>query len=335
MPVTSHDVARLAGVSQPSVSRALRDQPGISPATRRRILEAAEALAYVPSSTGRSLSTRTTGRVAIVADELSNPFYPALVAPLHDALAEAGYRTILITDSGTRPVELEPLIDGSLDGVFLTTSRAGTTLPAQLVRRGVPYVLVNRELETVQGDACVVANREGAASVAQLLVSLGHRRIGAVLGPESTSTARERAAGFREALAEHGIALSPAHVERGEFDYDSGRAAFTRLMAADRPPTAVFCSNDVVAIGACNAARARGIDVPGDVSIVGFDDIAMASWDVFQLTTVRAELTDLAKAAADLLLRRIAEPAAPPRRIEIPTTLSLRGTHAAPTPRGL
>jgi LacI family transcriptional regulator len=330
VPVTSHDVARLAGVSQPSVSRALRDQPGVSAATRKRVRDAAQALAYVPSSAGRSLSTRTTGRVAIVADELSNPFYPALVVPLHDALAEAGYRTILVTDSGAKPAELEPLVDGSLDGVFLTTSRSGTTLPAELARRGVPFVLVNRELETAQGDSCVVANRQGAMSVAQLLASLGHQRVAAIFGPETTSTARERAVGFRNGLAEHGIALPSAYVEHSEFDYDAGRSAFLRLMAVGPAPTAVFCSNDVVALGACNAARAMAVEVPAAVTIVGFDDIAMAAWDVFQLTTVRAELTDLAAAAAELLLRRMSTPTAPLQRVEIPTTISLRGTHAPP-----
>jgi LacI family transcriptional regulator len=327
---TSHDVARLAGVSQPSVSRALRDQPGVSAGTRKRIREAARALGYVPSQVGRSLSTRSTGRVAIVAQELSNPFYPALVAPLHDALGEAGYRTILMTDAGEKPVELEPLIDGSLDGVLLTTSRSGSSLPAELSRRGVPYVMVNREVQGVRADSCVFANYAGGLSVAQLLADLGHARIGAIFGPRAASTASDREAGFRDGLAARELVLPPRYVEREEFDYEAGHAAFARLVLRTPSPTAVFCSNDVLALGAYNAARALGVDVPSDVSIIGFDDIAMAAWEVFELTTVRADLSHLAQSAAGLLLRRMSSPDEQPLRTEIPVELALRRTHAPP-----
>jgi len=330
MAVTSHDVARLAGVSQPTVSRALRDQAGVSAVTRRRVREAARQLGYVPSHAGRALSTQTTGRIGIVSAELGNPFYPALLEPLHAALAERGYRAILLTDRGDAPVELEPLIDGSLDGVVLTTTERSSALPHELTRRGLPFVMLNRTVAGVCADACAADNRSGAAAVADLLVDLGHRRIGGVLGPESTSTGEERALGFRDRLAERGVPLSPRHVVRGPFAEATGRAGLRALLRADPAPTALFCGNDVVALGVCNAARAAGIAVPEQLSVIGFDDIPMAGWDLVDLTTVRTDLAAMARAAAQLITARIQAPAAPVRTVIVQSEIVLRRTHAPP-----
>lgn len=328
--ITSHDVARLAGVSQPTVSRALRDQAGVSPETRARVLAAARALGYVASEAARALSTRRSYRVGIVTAELSNPFYPALLEPLQDALGELGYRTIQVTDRGEQPVEIEPLIDGSLDGVVLTTSLTDGQLPHELVRRGVPIVFLNRYSDGVAADACVVDNRAGAARVADLLVDLGHRRIGAVLGPSNTSTGRERAAGFRDRLAERGVSLAPRHVWTGPFSDQHGRRAMAEFLELPDPPTALFCGNDVIAVAACNVAHSAGIAIPEALTIVGFDDIPMASWEAFALTTMRTELPALAKAAAELLVRRIEDPDAEVRRIVFQADLIERGTHGPP-----
>lgn len=332
--VTSHDVARLAGVSQPTVSRALRDRKGVSMVTRVRVREAAKALGYVPSQVGRSLATRTTGRVGVVSAELCNPFYPALIEPLHDALADLGYRMILVTDRGDAEVELEPLIDGSLDGVVLSTSEVGCRLPSELARRGLPHVMLNRSVDGAETDECVSANIAGAEAVADFLADLGHTRIGAVFGPETTSTGRERALGFRRRLAERGVPLQPCYVRSGPFHQDSGRAAVGELMARQPPPTALFCANDVVAFGVCAGAEARGIDIPGQLTVVGFDDIPMASWEVFALTTMRVDLSVMGRCAAALLAERIADPGLPPRRIVLPVELVRRGSHAGPGARG-
>jgi LacI family transcriptional regulator len=332
--VTSHDVARLAGVSQPTVSRALRDRKGVSMVTRARVRDAARALGYVPSQVGRSLATRTTGRVGVVSAELCNPFYPALIEPLHDALAALGYRMILLTDRGDAEIELEPLIDGSLDGVVLSTSEVSSQLPLELARRGLPHVMLNRSVDGAQTDECVSDNIAGAGAVADFLVDLGHTRIGAVFGPEAMSTGRERAAGFRTRLAERGAALESRYVRSGPFHQDTGRAALTELMACQPPPTALFCANDVVAFGACTAAMAAGIDIPRQLTIVGFDDIPMASWEVFSLTTMRIDLEDMGRRAAALLAERIADPGLPARRVVLPVDLVRRGSHAPPAAAG-
>jgi LacI family transcriptional regulator len=327
--VTSRDVARLAGVSQPTVSRALRDQPGMSAATRARVREAARSLGYVPSQTGRSLATRRTRRIGVVVAELSNPFYPALVVPLHDALERAEYRMILVTDRGTDGMDLEALLDGSLDGVVLSTCELASPLPSELARRGIPFVFVNREPDVESSDACVPDNAAGAAAVADLFVSLSHRRIAAVFGPRRTSTGRDREFAFRDSLAARGMALPTDYTHTGAFAHSSGVEAIRRFAALDVPPTAVFCANDVIAIGALNAATACGLRVPTDLSIVGFDDIAVASWERINLTTVRVDLTEMAEATADRIAARILAPDAPPRRRLFPTSLVLRGSHTS------
>lgn len=333
MPITSHDVARLAGVSQPSVSRALRDRPGVSLVTRKRIRAAATALGYVASQTGRSLSTRTTRRVAIVAAELHNPFYPALIEPLHEVLEAAGYRTVLLTDGASRSVTVDQLADGSLDGVVLTTLRTQSRIPDELARRGIPFVMVNRELEEVAADACVVDNAGGAASVADLLVDLGHERVAAVLGPRGTSTSRQREDGLRDALAARGVALRPELVHRGEFDAKTGRSALLAFATMAHAPTAVFCANDVIALGLCNEAATRGVRIPEDLTVVGFDDISMAEWEVFGLTTVHADLGELARLAIASLVARIQNPGGAVVRHIVPTELVLRRTHTVPRSR--
>jgi LacI family transcriptional regulator len=328
---TSHDVARLAGVSQPTVSRALRDDPRVAEPTRRRVRDAAAALAYVPSRRGRSLATRATGQVAIVVQDLGNPFYAETVEHLHAALERLDLRALVLTDQ--REESADRLLDGGVDGAILASTLLGDTLPAELAARGLPVVLFNRALDDPLLDACVSANADGARAVADRLLSLGHADVGAIFGPRATSTGRDRERAFRAALADGGVALDAALVRHGEFSYRTGHAAFAELMTARARPTAVFCANDVIAIGALNAARTLGLDVPGDVTVFGFDDIAMAAWDVFDLSTVRQDLPRMARTAAALLAERRDDPALPPRRVEIPAPIVPRGTHGPPPQR--
>ncbi len=330
MSITSHDVARLAGVSQPTVSRALRDQPGVSPQTRARVRSAARQLGHVTMQTGRALATRQTSKIGIVSAELSNPFYPALLGPLHAAFVERGYRTTLFTDRADEPFEAAPLLDGSLDGAVLTTSRTDSALPGELLRRGVPFVMVNRTVDGARGDSCFGDNVAGGREVADFMVRLGHRRIGAIMGPEETSTGRDRTLGFRARLLEAGVAWDPARLVRGPFAAETGHAALRELMRATRPPTAIFCGNDVIALGALNAASELGIAVPEQLTLVGFDNIPMSSWPIVGLTTMSVDLGEMAASAAGLLVSRMQAPSTAPRHRVIDPLLVLRRTHAPP-----
>jgi len=329
-PPTSHDVARVAGVSQPTVSRALRDDPRLSEETRQRVQEAARALNYVPSQRGRSLATRSTGQVGIVVSDLGNPFYLQVLDSLHEELHQAGLRMLVLTPDDDR-VPLERVVDGSLDGVILTTTQLHSTLPAQLSRRGFPFVLLNREVDAAPGDVCVVDNTEGARLVAEELLALGHTAIAAVFGPETTSTGRDREVSFRAVLAGAGIELPPERWRRASFDFSEGHRCTLELLRSQ--PTALFAANDILALGAYNALYANGIRVPGDITLIGFDDVRLAAWEAFQLTTVSQDIEHMVKTSTELLLSRIAagpdEPLAP-RRVVLPARLVRRATHGPP-----
>ncbi|HVT70171.1 MAG TPA: LacI family DNA-binding transcriptional regulator [Trebonia sp.] len=330
--VTSFDVARLAGVSQPTVSRALRDLRGTSKATRARVRDAARALGYVPLQSGRLLSTRLSRRAGIVTGEFGNPFYPALIEPMIAALHQQGYLSVVIPDDDVDALDPVPLVDGSLDGVILTTVHRGSALPAELARHGVPCVLVNRETGEAGADASVAANDEGARQAARFLVGLGHTRIGFIGGLAETTTSHLRRAAFADELHRLGRDLPPRLAVDGRYNLGHGRAGFARVMSARRPPTAVFCANDILALGALEEAHALGLAVPGDVTIVGFDDMPLSALATVGLTTVSVDLAQMGRTAVDLLLTRIASPGLPARREIHPTRLTRRATHAPPPP---
>ena len=337
--VTGHDVARLAGVAQSTVSRALRGAPSVSSDTRARVRAAAIQLGYTPSELGRSLVTRSTRTIGIVVTDLTNVFYPHLMAPLHDEVTAHGYRMVVFTEGiesngPSDETAIRRLLDRSIDGAVLTTSRLEGTVPRELARRGLLFVFLTRHVEDIAGDSAIVDNSLGASLMAAEVARIGHRRVAAIFGPSNTSTGRDRDRGTRAALASAGIALSDDLVERGPFLFETGYEGMLRLMALTPRPTVVICGNDSVAIGALNAARAMGIRVPDQVSVVGFDDLPMAAWEVFQLTTVHQPMEDMARTAVRLLVERIEGKvgADEVRRVVFEPQLVIRQT-LAPPPR--
>lgn len=327
-PATGFDVARLAGVSQPTVSRALRNLPGTSAETRTRVIEAARALSYIPSDSGRVLSSRRTQRIAVVSEALTNPYYPELVEPIRRHLAKRGYRTVLVSDGVGGLIGLDELADGSYDGVILTTTTRTSRLPGDLTERGVAHVLVNRLIDHAESSSCGVDNRGGTSAIADLLVRLGHTVIGSIQGPDSTSTGHERAAGLVRGLRRHGLDLHPRLLLRTEFSHDAGRAAAREMLTGAERPTALVCGNDVMAMGALSAAAECGLHVPRDLTVIGFDDIAMAGWPLIGLTTIRVDRERMAAEAVRMLIEQI-DGESPVMQYRAPATLVLRSTHGA------
>lgn len=305
MSVTSHDVARRAGVSQPTVSRALRGDVRVAAGTREKVQQAASELGYVASELGRSLATRTTRQIAMVAD-LENALYPTLVGPLHDRFAEHGLRMVLLAERGDDRSTYERILDRSVDGVVLTTTLVNSSLSAELLARRVPFVELNR-LSGLATDGLTADNLAGGAACAAILLEAGHRRIAAVLGTGVTSSVNDRETGFRVALAGAGVDLPEHRVTRGWFGVDDGERALPELLTGRHRPTAVFCAGgDSVAVGVINRALRAGLSVPGDLAVVGFDDLPIAAWPQFELTTVHVDLQGMALAAADRLVARLA-----------------------------
>jgi LacI family transcriptional regulator, galactose operon repressor len=335
--VTSHDVARLAGLSQSTVSRALRDDPRVAAATRERVHAAAATLGYVPNALARNLVLRRTRTIGMLVTDIANAHYPNLIAPLHDELAGLNYRMVLFTErlEGNGDQEhLEPLIDRAIDGAVLTTTTLDSAIPRELTRQGLPFVLLAREVDGVAVDAAVVDNALGGSLVAAEVVRAGHRRIAAIFGPANTSTGRDRERGFRAGLAAAGVELHDEALRRGAYAVEIGFTAMQELMGLDERPTVVACFSDLVAIGAMNAARTLGLDVPGDVSITGWDDLPVAAWEICQLTTVRQSMNEMARTAARLLVDRIEGRTGPePRRVLFEPELVIRATLARPPDR--
>lgn len=305
---TSWTVARAAGVSQSTVSRALRGDPRVREETRHRVAEAARRLGYVPNSLASSLVSRSTRTVAVIVSDLTNPFFPSLLTPIYDELQLLGYRVVLFTERTDIPTgqeTLRRLLDRSIDGVLVTTATLDSRFAAELQRRGLPMVLLNRYIDGLDVDRVVSDNHAGAVLAGRHLIELGHRRVALVRGPSNTSTSRDRMAGLAEALAGAGLPLDPELVREGSYSHQSGYQHTRELLRLPDPPTAIVCGNDVIAFGALDAALSLVVRVPQDVSIIGFDDIPMAAWEVFQLTTLRQPTSDMARAAVRMLAERI------------------------------
>ena len=332
--MTSHDVARAAGVSQSTVSRVLRGDARVAPDLRERVEQAAASLAYVPNSLARGMVQRRTGAVGVVVSDVTNPFYNHLLQSVHSELSAGGYRMVLIVDPIDAPSQLadyESLLDRTLDGVIITTAMEESGTPAELVARGLAVVLAVRGITGNPVDTVVSDNVRGAEDAAEFVLSRGHRHVGVVLGPPTTSTSRERARGYAAAFARYGLAVPDALRRYGPYTYEAGFAHASELLGRVDRPTALVCGNDVLAIGAYEAARRLRLDVPGDVSIIGFDDIPMAGWESFRLTTMHQDIPGIARRAAQRLMRRIEGATAAPSLDRFPARLVVRDSVAEPS----
>jgi LacI family transcriptional regulator len=332
--VTSKDIARRLSISQSTVSRALRGDPRVSAETKARILEAARQMEYTPNLAARSLITRRTGTIGLIVSDITNPFYPELLGVLHNEFALAGYRTVLFNERTDAPLErhVADLVNGAaVDGLVYVSATLGMPLPGSGTGR-IPVVLVNRYVEGDAVDTVVCDNRSGGRAVAEAMLDLGHRRVALISGPENATTRRDREQGFREGLESRGDELDDTLRRVGQFSHHSGYQWGLDLLASRTRPSAIFAANDLIAFGALDAARRIGIRVPDDLSVVGFDDIDMAGWEAFNLTTVKQPLGKMGREAVGLLLERIAaaEDAVPPRRRTLPVELVRRRTLAPP-----
>jgi LacI family transcriptional regulator len=333
--VTSRDIAAHAGVSQSTVSRALRDDPRVAPETAARVRESVARLGYMPNTAARSLITRRTNTIGVIVAGITNPFYPELLDVLHDEFSLSGYRTVLLNErTGGRSVDaaLPQLQDRSVDGLVFVSATLGSPFPAHFQRKGIPVVLLNREIDADDLDRVVSDNVGGGRLAADALVDLGHRRVALLSGPRNTSTARDREGGFLARLRERGVEVDERMVRRGEYSHQSGYQGCLELLEAAPRPTAVFCANDVVAFGALDAARRLGVAVPDELSVIGYDDVEMAGWEAFRLTTVRQPLRAMSRRAGRLLIEPIeGDPDVPGRREVFPAGLVQRST-TSPAP---
>lgn len=329
---TSRDVARLAGVSQATVSRAFSNG-NVSAKTLEKVLNAAKSVGYVPNLGARAMKTGRVDTIGVVVADLNNPFYPEILDALTDYLDAAGQKVALWNSDGPgNDAALEAINGGSVDGIIFTTvTEASAPLQAALTRHS-PVVLINRIVDTLDCDQVSSDNAAGGAAVADYLLANGHTKIAFIGGPSSASTARDRRLGFSRRLHELDAPLPDEWSLQGPFSHDYGYSATEQLLSSAERPTAIFCSNDLIAFGALDAARASSIAVPDDLWVVGFDDIAMSAWPAFDLTTVHQPTRRMAEAGAEALLDRIADPTAPYKMLTFRSHLVVRGSTARTSP---
>jgi DNA-binding LacI/PurR family transcriptional regulator len=302
---TIYDVARLAGVSTATVSRALNGTGQIAPSTRAAIEAAVEQLGYRPNTIARSLVTKSTQTIAFLLPDITNPFYAALVSGIQGYALSHGHTMLLCTTEGDAEREEQYLsllrakqVDGALvDGLLLPPDRI-----ARFVEDGFPIVCLDRDIDSNSIPLVQVDNRLGGRIATQHLIDLGHDRIAHVTGARTLRISEDRLAGYRDALAAISVTPDPQLIAEGGFTEEGGYAATRTLLESGHEFTAVFAANDLSALGVLSALAANGRRVPDDVSVVGFDDVRLSAFTTPPLTTVRQPAAEIGQRATELLI---------------------------------
>jgi LacI family transcriptional regulator len=333
---TIRQVAELAGVSIATVSRVINGHSDVSSQTRAAVQRVIREHGYRPSPRPRLGGAGRTGLIGVTVPLIHPGYFAEILSGAAEALYEHDLRAVLgpTRHSRTREMSLvDRLADGEADGAILVLPEESDEEFAALAAQGFPFVIVDPRTEVADGIPVVcAAHSSGATQVTRHLLALGHRRIGVVAGPRGWLATEERLRGYQAALAGAGVLPDPALVEYGNFRVDAGREAGAALLSLPDPPTAIFAFNDSMAIGAMRAAAARGLRVPDDVSVAGFDDTIEATVVVPALTTVRQPLAELGRTAVSLLLRQIENRRLEPLRLELATRLVPRDSTAAVRP---
>jgi LacI family transcriptional regulator, galactose operon repressor len=307
MEPTIRDVARRAGVSTATVSRVISGADPATPQTRARVLAAIEILGYRPSAVARSLKLRTTRTLGLLVTDLQNPYYPEIVRAVEDAALERNLAVLLCNgadDPAREESYLDVLVDRRVDGIIIASSGLQERKAAWLARRrSVPVVLVNWEAPEMKLPAILGDNRQGGSLACDHLLSLGHRRIGHLTAPARNAAAAERLEGIREALELAGQDPGSLVVVAGDGHVSGGDIAVRELLERMPGVTGIVCYNDLTAIGAIRALRSQGLHVPGDMSVVGYDDIALSAWVDPPITTITQPTAEMGRWA----VRRLGE----------------------------
>lgn len=326
--VTSKQVAARAGVSQSAVSRVFTPGASASRVTREKVLRAAEELGYRPNRIARAMITGRSRIIGIVVAYFDNQFYPEAIQRLSVALQEKNYHALVFMATptvGDVDDVMKEIIDHQVDGIILASVSMSSELAQRCTDHGIPVVLFNREQDDDRLCSVVTDNYLGGQIVAQHLLGCGYKRIGYIAGFEGASTQRQREAGFLNALAEAGTA--PVAREVGGFEYARARAAALEMFAGPNRPEAAFVANDHMAFAVMDALRYKlGLSVPGDVGIVGFDDVPIAAWPAYDLTSYRQPINRMVERTVYSIMTRIEDNDIQPERIVIKGELMVRGS---------
>ncbi|RME81875.1 MAG: LacI family transcriptional regulator [Caldilineae bacterium] len=333
--VTIYDVAERAGVSTATVSKTLSNTPYVSEKTRRKVLQAVAELGYRPSAVARSMAQGRTHTLGCIAPNLTDYTFASMIEGAHAEARRRNY--FVLTGSAEEAADVKPLLEEMLarqvDGLLVINPHvdARSEFVRPLVEQGLKVVFLSPSRRTSSVLSVSCDNTTGGYQATRYLLGLGHHRIATIVGPGNEAWTLERLAGYRKALLQQGIAFDPDLVSRGDWTPESGYRCVHELLDGGRDFTALFAQNDKMALGAIRALRERGLDVPGDVSVVGFDDIPLARYFDPPLTTLHQPLQSFGEHAARLLIRAIGEPDRAQESLSLAAELVIRESCAPPS----
>ena len=329
--VTSLQVAKRAGVSQSAVSRVFTPGASASAKTVEKVRKAAAELGYRPNMMARAMITGKSRIIGLVVAYLDNQFYPLALQLLSNALQERGYHILVFTASnsqGAAQEVMQELLDYQVDGIITASVGMTNDLTQRCAAAGIPVVMFNRRQEGDAISSVTSANVAGGRKVAEFLLSCGHKAPAHISGWAGSSTGRDRQAGFCEVLVNHGV--TPQIID-GMYDRETAAAAAQTMMDSATPPDAIFVGNDHMAFAVLDTLRHEmGLSVPDEVAIIGYDDVPLAAWPAYNLTTMRQPVNRMVEATVEALLTRIDDPTVLAQRIEIDSPLIQRGTTKGP-----
>lgn len=327
------EIARRANVSTATVSRTLNQSGAVRPETARKVWRAAAALNYYPNSHARTLVSGRSRLLGLIVSDITNPFFPELIRSFEVLAAQHQYDLILTsTDYQTARMTgcVRRMLERKVDGVAIMTSEMDLGLIKDLARRGVPLVFMDVGRVGPRMSHVLIDYANGIRQAVDHVAALGHTRIGFITGPLDLHSARTRRQAFLDGLRAHRIKPDPKLVREGTHTAEGGRQAMTALLRGAKTPTAVVCSNDWTAIGALHAIDEAGLRVPADISLVGFDDIPLASFTSPPLTSVSISAGDVGSTAFDALFRLIGGERLEGDIYQVPAKLVVRNSTARP-----
>lgn len=302
------DVAKRANVSITTVSHIINQTRYVSDELTDRVKKAMEELDYHPNSLARGLRSGKTKTIGLVIPDISNQFFAEISRKIEDKGFEYGYSVILCnTDDDPQKEKsyIDVLLAKKVEGIIFISTVVESNNLEKTMEFGLPIVVVDRDINEINSDIVLVDNSIGGFKATQYLIELGHRRIACIGGPSPITPSAQRAAGYKQALQEAGIPVDPTLLVFGDFRYESGNKAMRELLALPQPPTAVFASNDMMALGAIQAVNDQGMKIPDDMSVIGFDNIPFSQTVYPTLTTMAQPIHEMADLVVELLIERI------------------------------
>jgi LacI family transcriptional regulator len=324
---TIRDVAESAGVSYATVSHVINNTRLVSPETRQRVLAAMDALNYRPNALARSLRQGKTHTLGLVLPDSANPFFAEISRSIEDEAFKKGYSVFLCNtelDTQRELFYVDVLSKKQVDGIIFVAAGDQADSLDFLVQRNMPVVMIDRSVPNVEVDAVLTDNQLGGFLATRHLIELGHRRIACIAGPSSITPSAERIIGYRRALEEAGLSYDESLIMRGDYHAQSGMEITHALLKMSPRPTAIFALNDLMALGALRAAAEAGCSVPGDLAVVGYDDLEIAHFTNPPLTTIAQPKKEIGVQAVNLLVDRMIRRNNPPSRLLLPPELIVR-----------